>query len=136
VRAPVALEVAHERRAEVAEGLLARVQRRHVRAKDVDRLLAEAQGAPVGPRIDEARARERLHAPRDRGVDLAGLDDLVAQKVAVGGAGLELAARQDRLARDAIADRARQPQVRGTGDDPLLARGQVEATAALGDDVG
>ena len=50
-------------------------------------------------------------------------------------AGLELEPRQDRLPRQPVADEARQPQVRGAGDDPLLARGQVEPAAARGDHV-
>src|SRR5919198_2565936 len=47
VGAPMPLEVGHQRRTEVAERLLARVER-HVGAKDVARLLAGAQRPPVG----------------------------------------------------------------------------------------
>ena len=49
--------------------------------------------------------------------------------------GCELAVGEDRLARAAIADEARQPQVRGAGDDPLVAGGQRAAAALLGEDV-
>src|SRR5690349_12937369 len=56
---PVLLEVADERGAEVAEGLLARVGR-HVGAKQVERLLAGPQRAAVRGGVDQAGAREEL----------------------------------------------------------------------------
>ena len=55
--APVLLEVADQRGAEVADGLLAAVCR-HVGAEDVQRLLADPQRAPVGDAGDRAGARQ------------------------------------------------------------------------------
>src|SRR3954452_24059509 len=49
---PVLLEVADQRRAEVAERLLARVGG-HVGAEEVQRLLARSQRAPVGGGVDQ-----------------------------------------------------------------------------------
>ena len=127
----MALEVGDQGGAEVAEGLLARVQG-HVGAKDVEGLDGDAHHAPVRGGVDEARARQQLDAPRHRGVHLAGLDDLVAQQVAVGRSGLELAPREDRLPGDAIADRARQAILSGrefeagTRDGDLLCDEVVE----------
>src|SRR3954469_17389879 len=51
VSTPVLLQVADERRAEVADGLLAGVQR-HVLAERVERLLADAHRPPVGDAAD------------------------------------------------------------------------------------
>ncbi len=42
---------------------------------------------------------------------------------------------EDRLARAAVADEAREPQVRGAGDDALVARREREPGAALAQDV-
>ena len=78
--------------------------------------------APDGEQVGRA-ALERL-------VHLARRHDLVGQLL-----GRELGAGQDRLARAAVADEARQPQVRGARDDPLVARRQRAAAALLGHDV-
>jgi hypothetical protein len=48
---------------------------------------------------------------------------------------LELQAREDRLAREPVADRPRQPEVGGARQDPLLARGEIETCAAGRDHV-
>ena len=66
--APVLLEVADQRGAEVADRLLAAVDR-HVLAEDVERLLADPQRAPVGDAADRAgagrgRARACARSPR------------------------------------------------------------------------
>src|SRR5262245_37515088 len=103
---PMLLEVAHERRAEVAVRLLA-AERRHVPAKRVERLGADAQRTPVARRVDETGARQRLDARRDRRVHLLRrLDGLVAEQVAVRRAGLELETGEDRLAREPVSDGA------------------------------
>ena len=115
--APVLLEVADQRRAEVADRLLAAV-RRHVLAEDVERLLADPQRAPVGDAADRARrwrgraARRSIAASISPGATISSASS----------SGCELAAGEDRLARAAVADEARQAQVRGAGDDPLVAR--------------
>ena len=58
------------------------------------------------------------------GVHLARRDDVVGQLL-----GRELAVGEDRLARAAVPDEAREPQVRGAGDDPLVAGGERAAAA-------
>src|SRR5437763_9975833 len=55
---PVLLAVAHERRAQMAVGLLARVGG-HVLTEQVERLLPSADRAAVGRGIDQARAGQR-----------------------------------------------------------------------------
>ncbi len=108
---------------------------RHVGAEGLERLGPDAQRAPVGGGVDQSGARQRAHARVQRGVDLARLDGLVAEQVALRRARLELAPGEDRLAGQALADGAWQAQVRGPGDDPLAARRQEQARAALGHDV-
>src|SRR4051812_19702170 len=78
VGTPVLLQVADQRGAEVAVGLLARVDA-HVFAEDVQRLLADAQGAPVGDAADRAGTRELGRSPLERGVHLTARDDLVGE---------------------------------------------------------
>ena len=124
------LQVRDERRAEVAVRLLA-AERRHVPAEQVERLRADPQRAPVARRVDEPGVGQRRDPGGDRGVHLARLHDLVDQQVAVRRPRLELEPGEDRLAREAVADRARQPQVGGAGEDPLLPRGQEQPRAAL-----
>src|SRR3954469_5852302 len=55
---------------------------------------------------------------------------------ALGRVGGEVAVEEDRLARRALADEARQAQVRGAGDDALLARGEVGGPDDVGDHPG
>src|SRR5438046_393044 len=76
--APVLLEVADQRRAEVARRLLARVDR-HVLAEDVERLLADPQRATVGDAGDRAGGGELGRAVRDRVVHLPRFDDLIRE---------------------------------------------------------
>ena len=86
--------------------------------------------ALISPELVSASTRAAIAR-----VHLARLDDLVDQQIGVGLAGRPFAAGDDRLAGGAIADRARQAEVGGAGDDPLLAGGQVQARAAHGDHV-
>src|SRR3954470_1435164 len=97
VRIPVALEIAHQRRAQVAVGLLARIGG-HVPAEHVERLLPHPDRAAVGRRVDEPRAGERLHARLNRRIHLVRLYGLVADQLGGRSPGLELEAREDRLA--------------------------------------
>src|SRR3954453_8035301 len=99
--APVLLEVADQRRAEVADGLLAAVGR-HVLAERVERFLADAQRFAIRDAGDRAGAREVVRGALDRRVHLPGREDVVRQLL-----GGELAVRQDRLSCSAIADEAR-----------------------------
>jgi hypothetical protein len=122
----VLLEVVDERRAELAERLLAGVGG-HVLAEQVERLLPHAHRGAVGGGVDEARARESIDPAVDRRVDLPRLDDLVADQIRVGVARRPFAAGQDRLASGTVAHEPREPQIGGAGDDPLLARRQVQA---------
>ena len=85
---PVLFEVADERRAEVTVRLLA-AEGRHVLPEEVERLGADAQGAPVARGVHEARARQRLDAP-------AGFEDFFRELDGLGGA---IAADPEELAR-------------------------------------
>src|SRR5262249_28846732 len=127
--APVLLQVADQRGAEVAERLLAGVGR-HVFAKGIQRFLTNAEGPPVRDAADRARARQVGGGALDRPVHLAGRDDVVGELL-----GCQLAVGEDRLAGAAVADEAREPQVRRAGDDPLVAGGKRAAAAGLGEDV-
>ena len=132
---PVLFEVAHERGAEMAVGLLA-AERGHVLPEDVERLCPDPQRAPVPGGVHEPRARQRLDAPGDRRVHLVGrLDHLVAEQVAVRRPRLELEAGEDRLPRQPVSHRPRQPQVGRAGEDPLLACREVEPRTARRDHV-
>src|SRR4051794_38329989 len=106
VGTPVLLEVADQRRAEVARGLLAGVDG-HVLAEDVERLLPDPERAPVGCPAHRAGARQLRRAALENRIHLAVLHDLVGELLR-----RELGAGQDRLTRAAVADEARQAQVR------------------------
>src|SRR6478735_316176 len=82
VSVPVLLEVAHERVAEMAVGLLARVGG-HVLAEQLDRLLPDPHRGPVGGGVDQSGAGQRGYAFVDGLVHLAGFDDLVADQLGV-----------------------------------------------------
>src|SRR3954451_242338 len=129
---PVALEVADQRRAVEAQRLLARVAR-HVPAEHVERLERHAQLTAVGDEARRPGAHELARRAFDGIVERLGRQDLVGDHPALGRVGGEVAVEEDRLTRRALADEARQAQVRGARDDALLARGQVEVRAGLGD---
>src|SRR5215470_14649301 len=118
---PVALEIGDQRRAEMAERLLARIDR-EVIAEHVERLLGDADGAAVAGGADHSRAGEPGDHAIKGSVHSAGLDDLVADEFAFKTVALEPALVLDRLAGDAVAGEARQPHVGGARNDALLAR--------------
>src|SRR4051812_45326551 len=68
LRVPERLEVGDQRRAEMAERLLARVQR-GVLTEGVERLGRESQRAAIADRAHRARAGETIDHAHDRGVD-------------------------------------------------------------------
>src|SRR5262245_33937773 len=78
---PVALEVGDQRRADVAERLLARIDREII-AEHVERLLGDADGAAVAGGADHARAGQACDHAVEAGVHLARFDDLVADEAA------------------------------------------------------
>ena len=94
------------------------------------RIAARLAEALISPELVSASIRAV-----DRVLDLVLLHDLVADEVGVRVAGRPLAAGQDRLAGGAVADEPGQAQVGGAGDDPLLARRQVQAHAPNRDHV-
>src|SRR5262245_9105126 len=81
LRVPIALEIGDQGRAEVAVGLLARIDR-EIRSEGVERLLRHPEGAPVARRAHHAGTGEPLDHPFDRRVHRAGLDDLIADQPA------------------------------------------------------
>src|SRR3954447_18307085 len=102
LRVPVALEIGDQRRAEVTVGLLARIDR-EIGAEHVERLLGDAECAPVSGRAHDARAGQPLHHPLDRRVHLAGLDDLIADQAAIRAIAFDPALILNRLARSPVA---------------------------------
>src|SRR5262249_30041465 len=111
LRVPVALEVGDQRRAEVTIGLLARVNR-GVAPEKVERLLAHSEGAAIADRADGARACEAFDDAVDCGVHLAGRRDLITNEAPFLAVTLQPALIEDGLSRHAIADEARQAQIR------------------------
>src|SRR5689334_16814425 len=70
LRVPVLLEIADQRRREMAIGLLARVDG-HVAAELIERLLGDTKGAPVPRRAHDAGVREARNDPRERRIHVA-----------------------------------------------------------------
>src|SRR3989442_6075340 len=124
LRIPVPFEVFDQRRAEVAVGLLERVQG-EIAPEQIERLLRNAESAPVRAGADHARTGQPLHDALDRAVHVASRDHLVADQPPLGAVALEPALGHDRLARNAVPGEARQAQVGRAGDDALLAGGQA-----------
>src|ERR1044072_8971715 len=81
LRVPVLFEIGDQRRAEVAIGLLARVDR-HVAAELVERVLGHTKRATVAGRADDSSIGEPRHHAVERRVHLARRDDLVADRAA------------------------------------------------------
>src|SRR5579864_4038635 len=133
-RVPVALEIGDQRRREVAIGLLARVNG-GVAPKRIERLLADPDGAAVADGADGPSAGEPVDDAVDRGVHFGWWRDLVADQPAFGAVAIEAALVEDGLPRDAVADEARQAQIREAGNDSLLARGQGEIGVRSGEQI-
>src|SRR5207344_177013 len=131
LRVPVALEIGDQRRAEVAVGLLARIDR-EIGAEHVERLLGDAERAPVSGRAYDAGTGQPMHHSLDRRVHLAGLDDLITDQAALRAVAFDPALVLNRLARNPVAGEARQPHVRRAGNNALLARGQSQERSAFG----
>ena len=117
------LEVGDQGRTEMTERLLARIDG-GISAKQIERLRCNAERAPVGGGADHAGTRQSLHHTIDRRVHRPGIDDLIADQAAVRLFAIDAPFVLDRLPRDAVADKARQPQIGHAGNDAFLARGQ------------
>src|SRR4029077_6369831 len=107
LRVPVALEVGDQRWAEVTIGLLARVDR-SIATKQIERLLANSEGATVADGADCLGAGKPIDTPLARRVHLVRRRDLVAHLAPLRTVALQSAFVEDGLSRDAIADEARQ----------------------------
>src|SRR5262245_16775737 len=94
---------------------------RHVAPERVERLLAGAERLAVTGGADHARARQLPDNFIQLGIDLTGRYDLVADQPPLRARALDAPLGEDRLARDAIADEARQAQVGCAGNDAFLA---------------
>src|SRR5262245_6405013 len=101
LRVPVALEICDQGGAEVAIGLLARIDG-EVGAEHIERLLRDAEGAPVARGAHHARIGQPLDHALDGRVHLAGFDDLVADQPPFRAVAVEPAFVLDRLPRDAV----------------------------------
>src|SRR5262245_20241790 len=118
----------------MAIGLLARVDRK-ISAAHVERLLGHAKRPPISCRAHHPGTGESPDHPFECRVHLAGLDDLVADQAAFRAVAFEPPVVLDRLPRDAVAGEARQAHVGGARNNALLARGQGQERAALGEHV-
>src|SRR5919204_5524693 len=121
LRVPVALQIADQRRAEVAISLFARIDG-EIGAESIKRLLRDANRAPVARSADHAGIGQSIDHALEGGVHLAGADDLVADQPAFRTVAVEPPLVQNRLPRDAVAGEAGHAHVGGTGVDALLAR--------------
>src|SRR5712691_10758166 len=76
---PVSFQVGDQRGAEMAGGLLSGVHR-HVAAKEIERLLADAEGAPVAGGAHHAGAGQLFNRALERRLHLRRRHDLVADQ--------------------------------------------------------
>src|SRR5262245_61405071 len=120
MRVPVPLEIGDEGRAETAIGLVARIGA-GIAAEEIERLLPDAERAPVADGADRARIGEPLDYAIDGRVHGVARRDLVADQTAVRAVADELALVLNRLARNTVAGEARHAQIREARDDALLA---------------
>src|SRR6201993_725648 len=125
LRVPVALEICDQGGAEVAIGLLARIDG-EIGAEHVERFLRDAEGAPVAGGAHHARTGQSLDHALDGRVHFAGLDDLVADQPSFRAVAFEPAFVLDRLPRDAVAGAVRHAHIGRARDDTFLASGQGE----------
>src|SRR5207249_4024019 len=99
LRIPVPLEVLDQRRAEVAGGLLERVQGEIV-TEQIERLLRDAERPPVRASAHDAGAGESFHYALDRAVHVGLRNHFVADQSPFRAFAIEAALGHDRLARD------------------------------------
>src|SRR5215813_13102519 len=132
LRVPVALEIGDQGRAEMAIGLLARVDG-EISAEHIERLLRDADGAPVAGSAHDARRGQSFDHAFDGRVHFARGDDLVANQPPFRAVAVEPSLVLDRLPRDAVAGEARHAHIRRAGNDALLAGGKGQERAALGE---
>src|SRR5258708_27605178 len=78
-RVPVPLEIGDQRRAEMAIGLLARIDR-HIAAEGVERFLRDAEGAAIAGGAHHSRIGEAVDDSGDRSIHRRRLGDLVADQ--------------------------------------------------------
>ena len=123
LRVPIALEIVDQSRAEMAIGLLARIDR-HVAPEEVERLGADAEGATIGDRADGAGRRQAGDDPVDRRLHCGCGGDFVADQPSFGTVAGKPALILDELPGEPIADEARQAQIRSAGNDAFFARRQ------------
>src|SRR5262249_44385689 len=116
LRVPVALEIADQRRAEMAIGLLAGVDL-EISAQHVERLLGYAERTAVSRSAHHARIGQSVDHALDRAVHAPWLNELVADQPSLRTVAFQPALVLDRLARDAVAGEARQPHIGGAGND-------------------
>src|SRR3954466_9072388 len=133
-RVPVLFQIADERGAEMALCLLASVHR-HVAAEQVEGFLPGADRAPVARGAHDSRAGQLFDRCIDGLVHFFVWDDFVTEHPSHGAGALDAQLGHDRLARDPVADEARQAQVRGARDDAFLAGGQREVRVFGGERV-
>src|SRR5262249_20430942 len=134
VRVPKALEIGDQRWTEVTVRLLTRIDR-GIAAEQIEWLLPNTDGAPVGGRAHDARVGEPLDHFSESGVHRERGSDLVADQTALRRVAIRPPFILDELPRQPVAGEARQPEIRHAGDDAFLARRQCEIGVARGEDV-
>src|SRR5271155_5313100 len=132
LRVPMALEIGNQRGAEMAIGLLAAVDC-HVAAKQIQRLLADADSPPVAHGAHDSGTRHRADDPLDRLIHRTRGDGFVADQPPLRTVARDSSFGLDRLTGDTVAGQSRQPQVGGARNYPLLAGRQCQVGVVLRD---
>src|ERR1700719_2026921 len=105
--------------AEMTKGLLARIYG-SVTAEQIERLHSYSERPAIADRTDCAGIGQFPHHPLDGGIHLARRNNLVADQAPFRTVAEQLALVLDELAGKPVADKALQPQIRGTRNDALF----------------
>ncbi len=120
VGVPIAFQIGDQRRAEMARGLLACIDR-HVTAKHIERLLGNAKGSPIAGGADHTRTGEAVDHLLQRSIDRRRRRDLIADETPFRRVAIDAPPVKDRLARDTIPGETPQPPIGGPREDAFLA---------------
>src|ERR1700719_385822 len=114
----------------MAIGLFASVYG-HIAAKQVERLLGDAESAPVANGTHHTGIGQSADGALDRSVHRPRGDGFVADQSPLRTVALDSAFVLDRLTGDAVAGESREPEVGCSGDDTLFAGRQCQVRVAL-----
>src|SRR6266852_3733971 len=125
VSIPILFEIADQRRTEMAIGLLAGIHG-HVAAKHVQRLLRDAEGAPVAYCAYSAGAAQRGNRALDRIVHRARGDGFVTDESSLRTVARDSLLQLNRPPGQAVASESRQPEIGSSRYDALFAGRQQQ----------